>query len=140
METKTTSAANIVSDYLHECGIFYIATEDGDQAHVRPFGVAEVYEGRLYFMTAKEKNVFRQMTANPKFEVAACKPGGEEWIRITGVLVNDDRREAKAYILDKNPGLKSIYSADDDNTAVLYVAAGEARCFSSSAPEKRISL
>ena len=80
------------------------------------------------------------MMANPKFETTAVKPSGTEWIRISGKLVNDDSREAKAYVLDKNPELKSMYSADDDNTAVLYIKDGVAQFCSFSAPMKEIKF
>lgn len=137
---QTKSAVQEVRNYLHECGTFYIATVDGDQPRVRPFGVAEVYNGKLYIQTGKKKNVFKQMIENPKFEITAVKPSGTEWIRISGELVNDDSREAKVYILDQNPGLKSMYSADDDNTAVLYIKNGVAKLSSFTASEKEIKF
>lgn len=102
VNAQTKNAVQEVRDYLHECGVFYIATVDGDQPRVRPFGVAEVLNGKLYIQTGKKKKVFKQMMTNPKFEITAVKPSGTEWIRISGKLVNDDSREAKAYVLDKN--------------------------------------
>ena len=111
---------------LKECGVFYLATVDGDQPRVRPFGALAVYEGRLYLQTGKVKNVYKQIAANGKFELCAMKKSGTEWIRVTGRLVNDDRLEAKEHMLNENPGLKSMYKADDSNTAVLYVVDGEA--------------
>ena len=140
VNAPTKSAVQEVRDYLHDCGIFYIATVDGDQPRVRPFGVAEVYNGKLYIQTGKKKNVFKQMMANPKFEITAVKPSGTEWIRISGKLVNDDSREAKAFVLDKNPDLKGMYSADDDNTAVLYITDGVAEFCSFSAPTKEVKF
>ena len=109
---------NEVLEYLKKCKTFYIATMDGDQPRVRPFGIAEEYEGKIYIQTGKIKNVSKQMAINPKIEICACD--GPTWIRIEGEAVNDDRREAKAYVLDCNPSLKGMYSADDDNTQVLY--------------------
>ena len=140
VNAQTKSAVQEVRDYLHECGVFYIATQDGDQPRVRPFGVAEVLNGKLYIQTGKKKKVFKQMMTNPKFEITAVKPSGAEWIRISGKLVNDDSREAKTYVLDKNPELKSMYSADDDNTAVLYITGGVAQFCSFSAPTKEIKF
>ena len=140
VNAQTKSAVQEVRDYLHECGAFYIATQDGDQSRVRPFGVAEVLNGKLYIQTGKKKKVFKQMMTNPKFEITAVKPSGAEWIRISGKLVNDDSREAKAYVLDKNPELKSMYSADDDNTAVLYITGGVAQFCSFSAPTKEVKF
>lgn len=135
---QTKSAVQEVRDYLHECGTFYIATVDGDQPRVRPFGVAEVYNGKLYIQTGKKKDVFKQMMANPKFEITAVKPSGSEWIRISGKLVNDDNRDVKVYLLDQNPSLKGMYSADDDNTAVLYITDGVAKFCSFTAPEREV--
>ena len=112
------TAIEKVYQYLDEAKTYYLATVEGDQPHVRPFGTALLYEGRLYIQTGKVKPVSKQLAANPKAEICACK--GPTWLRVTGELINDDRREVKAAMLDKNPGLKAMYSADDDNTQVLY--------------------
>ena len=112
------TAIEKVYQYLDEAKTYYLATVEGDQPHVRPFGTALLYEGRLYIQTGKVKPVSRQLAANPKAEICACK--GPTWLRVAGELINDDRREVKAAMLDKNPGLKAMYSADDDNTQVLY--------------------
>ena len=119
---------NEVLEYLKKCKTFYIATMDGDQPRVRPFGIAEEYEGKIYIQTGKIKNVSKQMAINPKIEICACD--GPTWIRIEGEAVNDDRREAKAYVLDRNPSLKGMYSADDDNTQVLYLKNAKATFYS----------
>ena len=107
-----------VYQFLEEAQTYYLATVEGDQPRVRPFGTALLYEGKLYIQTGKVKNVSKQIAANPKVEVCAFMNG--KWLRIAGELVNDDRREVKAAMLDKMPVLKSMYSADDDNTQVLY--------------------
>ena len=123
-----------VCTFLKEAGTYYLATTEGDQPHVRPFGTAAIFEGKLYIQTGKVKDVSKQLAANPKFEICAFKNG--EWVRISGKLVNDDRREAKEDMLEKHPSLKRMYSADDDNTQVLYIEDGTAT-FSSftAAPE-----
>ena len=107
-----------VCEFLDEAKTYYLATVEGDQPRVRPFGTALVYDGKLYIQTGKVKAVSRQIAANPKVEL--CAFHGGKWLRLAGTLVNDDRREAKAAMLDKMPGLKGMYSADDDNTQVLY--------------------
>lgn len=107
-----------VYDFLKKCGVFYIATVDGDQPRVRPFGALNIFEDKLYIQTGKVKNVAKQMEANPKVEISAFTEG--KWIRLTGEVVEDSRREAKVSMLDANPELKGMYSADDDNTEVLY--------------------
>ena len=110
-----------VQAYLKECGAFFIATVDGDQPRVRAFGVSEIIDGRLYIMTGKVKDVFKQMAANGKFEICALKPSGSEWMRVSGTLVNDETLSVKETFLERNPSLKAMYKADDDNMAVLYI-------------------
>lgn len=100
--------------FLKDAETYYLATADGDQPRVRPFGTAHVYEGRLYIQTGKVKDVSRQILANPKVEICASKDG--EWIRIAGTLVEDDRMEARASMLDAYPSLKNMYAADDGET------------------------
>ena len=139
-QEKKMENLETVKNYLQECKTFYVATVDGDQPRVRPFGVAEVYNGRLYIMTGKKKDVFKQMVANPKFEITAVKPSGAEWIRVSGRLVSDDDVKAKEFLLDKNPSLKGMYSATDDNMAILYIVDGEARLCSFMGAEKKVKF
>ena len=108
--------------FIKEAKVYYLATVDGDQPHVRPFGTIHIFEGRLYIQTGRKKNVAKQLLANGKAEIVAMK--GNEWIRVTGVLVDDNRREAKASMLEEYAQLKRMYSADDDNTMVLYFKPG----------------
>ena len=98
-----------VQAYLKECGAFFIATVDGDQPHVRAFGVSEIINDRLYIMTGKVKDVYKQMAANGKFEICALKPSGSEWMRVTGTLVNNDDLAVKEEFLNRNESLKSMY-------------------------------
>ena len=107
-----------VCDFLKESGTYYLATTDNDQPHVRPFGTAHIYEGKLYIQTGKSKDVAKQIMANPKVEISAMVKG--DWIRLSGELRLDDRYEAKKSMLDAYPALQKMYSAEDDNTAVFY--------------------
>lgn len=125
-----------VRAYLKECGTFFIATADGDQPRVRPFGVSEIINGRLYIMTGKSKHVFEQISQNNKFEICALKPAGNEWMRVSGTLVNDDEITVKEEFLNRNEGLKMMYDANDDNMAVLYITNATAY-FSSFFEEDR---
>lgn len=104
--------------FLKEAKVFYLATVEGDQPRVRPFGALDFFEGKLYTQTGKVKNVSKQIQANPKVELCAFNEG--RWLRVTGKLIRDDRIEAKTHMLESNPMLKSMYSAEDDNTEVLY--------------------
>ena len=120
--------------FLNDAGVYYLATMDGDQPRVRAFGTALLYDGRLYIQTGKVKNVSKQIALNPKVEICAFKDGA--WMRLAGTLVNDDSIEVKQAMLDKNPSLKDIYSAEDDNTQVLYFTNATATFSSfSSDPE-----
>ena len=129
---------NEVQAYLKECGAFFIATNEGDQPRVRPFGVSEIINGRLYIMTSKVKDVFKQLDKNGKFEICAMKPSGAEWMRLEGTLVNDDTLAVKEEFLNRNESLKSMYKADDGNMAVLYVTNATASFFSFTEPVRKV--
>lgn len=123
-----------VCSFLDNAKVYYLATADGDQPRVRPFGTALVFEGKLYIQTGKVKPVSKQLAANPKAEI--CAFDGGKWLRVAGELVNDDRIEAKTAMLDKYPDLKGMYSAEDDNTQVLYFRNATAMfCSFGGAPE-----
>lgn len=139
-QAQTQEGMQEVQNYLKECGTFYIATVDGDQPRVRPFGVSEIIDGRLYIMTGKVKDVYKQMAKNGKFEICALKKSGAEWLRISGTLVNDETLAVKEEFLRRNPGLKSMYKADDGNMAVLYIKDATARFCSFMAAEKKITF
>ena len=113
-----------VYEFLKKCGIYYLATADGDQPRVRPFGTQDIFEGKLYIQTGKSKAVSRQIQANPNVEICCFSEG--TWLRLAGKLVRDDRIEAKRHMLDAHPQLKGMYSAEDDNTEVLYFESAEA--------------
>jgi len=108
-----------VYEFLKKSGTYYLATTDGDQPRVRPFGTAHIFENRLYIQTGKKKPVSKQMGKNPKIEI--CAMTGGQWIRIQALAVEDDRVEAKASMLEAYPSLKNMYSATDNNTQVLYL-------------------
>ena len=107
-----------VYEFLKKCGTYYLATVEGDQPRVRPFGTVDLFEDKLYIQTGKVKEVSKQLQANPKAEICAFADG--IWVRVAGTLVRDDRVEAKEHMLDAYPMLKNMYSATDDNTEVLY--------------------
>ena len=108
-----------VYEFLKKCGTYYLATVDGDQPRVRPFGTIHEFEGKLYIQTGKVKPVSKQLGVNPKAEICACKDGA--WIRIACELVEDDRVEAKKAMLDAYPHLRRMYDENDANTQVLYM-------------------
>ena len=107
-----------VLKFLKEAGTYYLATVEGDQPRVRPFGTVNVFENKLYIQTGKIKPVSKQLAANNKAELCAFKDG--TWLRLSGELVEDDRIEAKKSMLDAYPDLRAMYNENDDNTQVLY--------------------
>lgn len=104
--------------FLDDAQTYYLATAEGDQPRVRPFGTALVYNDKLYIQTGKVKAVSKQLAINPKAEICAFKDG--KWIRITGELVEDDTREVKTLMLEKMPILRHMYNEDDGNMQMLY--------------------
>ncbi len=108
-----------VYDFLKNAGTYFLATEDGDQARVRPFGTIDLFEGKLYIQTGKSKDVYKQIVANPKIELSACS--GLDWLRVAATLVPDDRVEPKKHMLDNYPNLRAMYDENDDETIVLYL-------------------
>ena len=117
-----------VQEFLKNCGVYYLATIDGDKPRVRPFGTAEIFDNHLYIQTGKSKDVSKQIHINPNIELCAFKD--DKWIRVSGKMISDDRVEAKKDMLDKNPALRSMYDENDDNTEVLYFESGKATIYS----------
>ena len=108
-----------VFQFLKDAETYYLATVEGDQPRVRPFGTIHIFEGKLYIQTGRVKDVSKQIMANGKVEICAMKDG--EWIRVAGTLVEDDRIEARQSMLDAYPSLQNMYAADDGNTQVFYL-------------------
>jgi uncharacterized pyridoxamine 5'-phosphate oxidase family protein len=129
---------NEVYEFLKKCGTYYLATVEGDQPRVRPFGTVDLFEGKLYIQTGKSKSVSKQLQANPKAEICAFIDG--TWLRLAGTLVRDDRIEAKKHMLDQYPSLRSMYSEEDDNTEVLYFRDAVATFDSFAAPWRSVTF
>lgn len=130
---------NEVYEYLKNIGTFYLATSEGDQPRVRPFGAIDIFEGNLYIQTGNVKNVFAQMQKNPKVEICAVGKDGT-WMRVAATAVQDDRMEARQHMLDENPGLKRRYAADDGNSEVLYLKDVTAIIYSFTGEPKTIKF
>jgi len=127
-----------VCDFIKKCGTYYLATVEGDQPRVRPFGTVNIFEGKLYIQTGKVKPVSKQIGANPKVELSCFD--GSTWLRLSGTLVNDDRLEPKVDMLEHYPELKAMYSAADDNTQVLYFKDAKAVFASFTAPPRVVEF
>ena len=127
-----------VYEFLEAAGTYYLATVEGDQPRVRAFGTQLLYEGKLYIQTGKIKPVSKQIKANPKVEICAFKDG--QWLRLSGILEEDDRREVKKAMLDKMPSLRAMYNEDDGNTEMLYFKSGEATFSSFVTPSEKVII
>jgi len=123
-----------VFDFLKKAGTYYLATVDGDQPRVRPFGTINLFDGKLYIQSGKKKEVAKQIKANPKVELSAFD--GETWIRVAATLVEDNRAEAQESLLEAYPNLRDRYAVNDGNNIVYYLKDATAT-FSSFKGESR---
>ena len=98
-----------VNDFLNEAGTFYLATVDGDQPKLRPLGLHFELEGYERFGIGSFKEVYKQLQANPKCEIVACKANAH-WIRYTGKAVFDTDPKFEAAAFENSPNLKKIYN------------------------------
>ena len=108
-----------VCEFLKNAEVYYLATVEGDQPRVRPFGTINEFEGKLYIQTGKVKPTSKQLAVNNKAEICAFKDGA--WVRIACELIEDDRVEAKKSMLDAYPYLRGMYDENDGNTQVFYM-------------------
>lgn len=129
---------NEVLEYLQDCGTFYLATVEGDQPHVRPFGAVCEFEGKLYIVTNNQKDIYKQMKANKKVEISAMNNG--TWIRLNGVVKEDTRCEARVAMMEANESLHSMYSVDDNLMTVFAFEHGVATICSFTEEPKVINL
>ena len=127
-----------VIKFLDEAQTYYLATVEGDQPRVRPFGTALIYKDRLYIQTGKVKPVSHQLKENPKAEICVFMDG--TWLRISGELVEDETREVKTLMLQKMPMLRHMYNEDDGNMQMLYFKNGKATFSSFTAPPESFNL
>lgn len=124
-----------VYEFLKACGTYYLATVEGDQPRVRPFGTIDLFEEKLYIQTGKVKPVANQMKANPKVEISGM--AGGKWIRLSATAVLDERIEAQTHMLDAYPSLKGMYQPGDGNTEVYYLKDAAAQiCSFTEAPKE----
>lgn len=130
---------NEITTYLQECKTFYLATTEGDQAHVRTFGAVCEFEGKLYIVTNNQKDVYKQMKANGKVEICGMNKG--TWIRVKGTVKEDTRREARVAMMDANhASLSSMYNVDDNLMTVFAFENGTATIYSFTDEPKTITL
>jgi len=108
-----------VLDFLKKTGTYYLATVEGKQPRVRPFGTINLFEDKLYIQSGRKKDVAKQIKANPKVELSAFD--GETWLRVAATLVEDKRAEAQESLLNAYPNLRDRYAVNDGNSIVYYL-------------------
>lgn len=128
-----------VYEFLKNCGAYYLATVEGDQPRVRPFGTVDLFEDKLYIQTGKVKAVAQQMKATPKVEISAMAQDGR-WIRIAAEAVLDENIKAQEHMLDAYPNLKAMYTPGDGNTEVYYLKNAAAQICSFTAAPREIKF
>lgn len=109
---------NKIVEELKKVKIFYVATIDNDQPRVRPFSSVSEFEGNAYLCTGKQKEIYKQISKNPKVELSGMYDGGS-WLRVSATLVEDDRIEAQEAVLNDPTGPSQLYTAGD-NKFVVY--------------------
>lgn len=129
-----------VLDFLKEAQTFFIATVDDTRPKVRPFGFWMEYENRIYFSTSNQKNVCKQLAANPYFEIC-CLCTGNQWMRLQGKAVFDANLEAKIRAFEVMPSLAHIYKTPDNPFfEVFYVAEGQVTFYTFHDEPKTVAL
>lgn len=108
-----------IGDFLKEAGVFFLATTEGDQPRLRPLGAYLEMDGRVIFGVGNFKNVYKQLCANPKVELVACKQNGH-WLRYTGRAVFESDPKYAAAMLEKLPQLKEIYNEKTGNKMMTF--------------------
>ncbi len=125
-----------INDFLTEAGVFFLATEDGDQPKVRPLGAHHEIDGKVIFGIGDFKDVYRQLVANPLTEIVAFNAQNHTWLRYTGRVVFDDDPSYVEVALDALPHLRQVYNDEtgkkmmmfhlEDATATIFDMAGNA--------------
>lgn len=108
-----------INDYLSEAGVFFLATVEGDQPRLRPLGAHMEMDGKVIFGVGDFKNVYKQLVANPKTEIVACKNDGH-WMRYTGKAVFETDEKYAQAMLDGAPHLKNIYNDETGNKMMCF--------------------
>ncbi len=127
-----------VYKFLKTCGTYYLATMDGDQPRVRPFGTIDVYNGQLTIQTGRKKDVAQQMLVNPRVEV--CAFDGQHWLRVTAKAVEVPEVAAQEHMLNDYSHLRSAYTPGDGNTMIFALTEATATFSSFTEPSRTVSF
>ncbi|MBR3304144.1 MAG: pyridoxamine 5'-phosphate oxidase family protein [Bacteroidales bacterium] len=126
-----------VYDFLENAGTFYLATVEGDQPRVRPYGAILYFEDKIYIMAFGKTNATRQIADNQKAEICAFKG---QTLRIECKLVEDNREEVVKALVDKMPALKNLVGEKGENAVMYYLKDAKANFFKMMELEETISF
>jgi Pyridoxamine 5'-phosphate oxidase. len=105
---------NEVVNFLSENPVLYLATIGRDgKPKVRPFQFMLEKEGKLFFCTSNQKEVYKEIKLNPYVEFSTTNQNNV-WIRISGRIKFSNDLEVKTTIIEHNPLVKSIYKTPDN--------------------------
>ncbi|BBB90905.1 MAG TPA: pyridoxamine 5'-phosphate oxidase family protein [Methylomusa anaerophila] len=124
-----------VLSFLITNKVFYLATAGGDHPHVRPLGFVMDYNGKLAFSTSNQKDMYKQLVANPHVEIC-CVDAEFNTLRVRGKAVFCTTEETQRKALEVMPSLGNLYAVGDgkfeifslDNVQAVYqTISGEKR-------------
>ena len=124
--------------FLKACGTYYLATMDGNQPRVRPFGTVDLYNGQLTIQTGRKKDVAQQMLTNPQIEL--CAFDGQRWLRLAAKAVDIPEVAAQEHMLDAYPNLRSMYAPGDGNTMIFALTEATATFSSFTEPSRSLTF
>lgn len=107
----------------------YVTTINGDKPSCRPFGDPVLFDGKIYALTSKTKEVSKQIAKNNNVCIVAYD--GEDWIRINCKLIDDSENiEAKkAIIREFDWAEEAGYTLDNPNFQILYIANADSKIY-----------
>jgi len=129
--------AKDVFDFLQKAGTFYLATVEGDQPRVRPYGAMLFFEEKIYIMAFGKTNATCQIAKNPKAEICAFKG---QTLRIECCLVEDNRPEVGKALVDKMPVLKPALGENGENGVMYYLKDATATFFKMMEPVETVKF
>ena len=130
-------ATKKVFDFLQNAGTFYLATVEGDQPRVRPYGAMLYFEDKIYIMAFGKTNATRQIGQNQKAEICAFKG---QTLRIECELVEDNRPEVGKALVNKMPVLKPALGENGENGVMYYLKNAKADFFKMMELEESVTF
>jgi len=130
---------NEIMNFLSASKVFYLATTEGDQPHVRPMGFVMDHDGKLAFCTSNQKSMYKQLVANPKVEIC-CVDAKYNTLRICGKAVFCTTAETQRKALEIMPALANMYAVGDGKFEIFYLDNIQAVCQTMSGEKKILTV